>query len=166
MYPASVADVVKKHAQGDHSTLQQYSPDPDAAVPYYRMGVRELNIRYVGSRIFGDKVPMTELHAEHMHFVGSDSSNFGLTSGGEFSEPMADLKKYQVEAPKYRKEYIDRARLEVASQWEKSEWETMVNQNYKPPTYSVMTRNCQHYFAAVLQQAQKYETREKPLVLP
>ena len=26
MYPASVADVVKKHAQGDHSTLQQYSP--------------------------------------------------------------------------------------------------------------------------------------------
>ena len=38
MYPASVADVVKRHAQGDHSTLQLYSPDPDAAVPYYRMG--------------------------------------------------------------------------------------------------------------------------------
>lgn len=42
MYPASVADVVKRHAQGNHSTLQQYSPDPDAAVPYYRMGVRGL----------------------------------------------------------------------------------------------------------------------------
>ena len=38
MYPDSVADVVKKHAQGDHSTLQQYSPDPDAADLYYRMG--------------------------------------------------------------------------------------------------------------------------------
>ena len=43
MYPASVADVVKKHAQGDHSTLQQYSPDPDAAVPYYRMGLGRSN---------------------------------------------------------------------------------------------------------------------------
>ena len=166
MYPARVADVVKKHAQGDHSTLQQYSPDPDAAVPYYRMGVRELGIPYIGKSLYGKRPLKMDLHYDHMHFVGSEGSNFGLTGSGEFSESAEDLKKYQVEAPKYRKEYIDRARLEVASQWEKSEWETMVNQNYKPPTYSVMTRNCQHYFAAVLQQAQKYETREKPLVLP
>ena len=165
MYPASVADIVIKHAHGDHSALEPYSEDPEATVPYYRMGVRELN--FLGSdSLYGKRILATDLHFEHMHFVGSDSSNFGLTSSGEFSEPMADLKKYQVEAPKYRKEYIDRARLEVASQWEKSEWETMLNQNYKPPTYSVITRNCQHYFAAVLQQAQKYETREKPLVLP
>ena len=166
MYPASIADVVKKHAQGDHSTLQQYSPDPDAAVPYYRMGVRELEIPYIGRFKYGKRPLAMDLHYDHMHFVGNEGSNFGLTGSGEFSESVEGLKKYQVEAPKYRKEYIDRARLEVASQWEKSEWETMLNQNYKPPTYSVMTRNCQHYFAEVLQQAQKYETREKPLVLP
>ena len=65
MYPASVADVVKKHAQGDHSTLQQYSPDPDAAVPYYRMGVRELGFpgdtgkKYMGGKFHSSTCMLT-----------------------------------------------------------------------------------------------------------
>lgn len=167
MYPASVADVVKKHAQGDHSTLQQYSPDPDAAVPYYRMGVRELGLPdNIGKKIYGEKVPFFNLHTDHMHFVGNEGSNFGLTGSGEFSESAEGLKKYQVEAPKYRKEYIDRARLDVAQEREKNKWDTALNPNFIPPVYDAVVHNCQHYFAEVLQQAQKYETKEKPLVLP
>lgn len=166
MYPASVADVVKKHAQGDHSTLQQYSPDPDAAVPYYRMGVRELGIPYIGKSLYGKRPLKMDLHYDHMHFVGNEGSNFGLTGSGEFSESVEDLNKYQVEAPKYRKEYIDRARLDVAQEREKNKWDTALNQNFIPPAYNAVVHNCQHYFAQVLQQAQKYETREKPLVLP
>ena len=167
MYPASIADVVKRHAQGDHSTLQQYSPDPDTAVPYYRMGVRELGLPGgTGEEIYGRKVPLFNLHLDHMHFVGSEGSNFGLTGSGEFSESVEDLKKYQVEAPKYRKEYIDKARLDVAQEREKNKWDTALNQNFELPPYNAVVHNCQHYFAEVLQQAQKYETREKPLVLP
>ena len=167
MYPASIADVVKRHAQGDHSTLQQYSPDPDTAVPYYRMGVRELGLPGgTGEEIYGRKVPLFNLHLDHMHFVGNEGSNFGLTGSGEFSESVEDLKKYQVEAPKYRKEYIDKARLDVAQEREKNKWDTALNQNFELPPYNAVVHNCQHYFAEVLQQAQKYETREKPLVLP
>ena len=40
------------------------------------------------------------------------------------------------------------------------------NHNFELPTYNAVVHNCQHYFAEVLQQAQKYETKEKPLVLP
>lgn len=167
MYPASIADVVKKHAQGDHSTLQPYSPDPDAAVPYYRMGVRELGLPDdIGKKMYGRKVMLFNLHYDHMHFVGNEGSNFGLTGSGEFSESVEDLKRYQVEAPKYRKEYIDKARLDVAHEREKNQMDTALNQNFVPPTYNAVVHNCQHYFAEVLQQAQKYETREKPLVLP
>lgn len=121
MYPDSVADVVKRHAHGDHSTLQPYSSDPDAAVPYYRMGVRELELAK-NSNWYGKRVPGTDLHFEHMHFVGSDASNFGLTLRGVFSEPESDLMNYQVEVPKYRKEYIDRARFEVDRKWEEKKY--------------------------------------------
>ena len=99
MYPASVADVVKKHAQGDHSTLQPYSPDPDAAVPYYRMGVRELGIPYIGKSLYGKRPLKMDLHYDHMHFVGNEGSNFGLTDSGEFSEPVEGLKKIRSKAP-------------------------------------------------------------------
>ena len=160
MYPASIADVVKKHAPGDHSTLQPYSPDPDAAVPYYRMGVRELGLPDdIGKKLYGRKVMLFNLHYDHMHFVGNEGSNFGLTGSGEFSESVEDLKRYQVEAPKYRKEYIDKARLDVAHEREKNQMDTALNQNFVPPTYNAVVHNCQHYFAEVLQQAQKYETR-------
>ena len=167
MYPASVADVVKTHAQGDHSTLQPYSPDPDAAVPYYRMGVRELGLPDdIGKKMYGRKVMLFNLHYDHMHFVGNEGSNFGLTGSGEFSESVEDLKRYQVEAPKYRKEYIDKARLDVAQEWKKNQEDTALNQNFELPPYNAVVHNCQHYFAEVLKHAQKYATREKPLVLP
>ena len=165
MYPASVADVVKKHAQGDHSTLQPYSSAPDTAVPYYRMGVRELAIPN-GTERYGQRIPMTDLHYDHMHFVGNDGSNFGLTSDGVFSEPLQNLNKYQVESPKYRKEYIDRAKIETDRKWEELQLKAIDTQDYDHRMYNLATHNCQHYFAEVLQQAQKYETREKPLVLP
>ena len=165
MYPASVADVVKKHAQGDHSTLQQYSQDVDAAVPYYRMGVRPLESHAL-SRRYGERTPGTDLHVEHMHFVGSEGSNFGLTLGGVFSESLPDLNNYQVEAPKYRKEYIDRAKTDIDEAWKERKILERFSQEYNPFIYKITTYNCQHYFAEVLQQAQKYETREKPLVLP
>ena len=165
MYPASVADVVKKHAQGDHSTLQRYSPEPDATVPYYRMGVRELGFSG-GSRWYGQRIPTTDLHYEHMHFVGNEGSNFGLTLGGVFSESLPDLNNYQVEAPKYRKEYIDRAKADIDNAWKERKILERFSQEYTPYAYKITTYNCQHYFAEVLQQAQKYETREKPLVLP
>ena len=165
MYPASVADVVKKHAQGDHSTLQPYSSAPDTAVPYYRMGVRELAIPN-GTERYGQRIPMTDLHYDHMHFVGSEGSNFGLTLGGVFSESQPDLNNYQVEAPKYRKEYIDRAKTDIDEAWKERKILERFSQEYNPFIYKITTYNCQHYFAEVLQQAQKYETREKPLVLP
>ena len=165
MYPASVADVVKKHAQSDHSTLQQYSPDPDAAVPCYRMGVRELAIPN-GKERYGQRIPSTDSHYDHMHFVGSEGSNFGLTLGGVFSESLPDLNNYQVEAPKYRKEYIDRAKVDIDNAWKERKILERFSLEYNHFIYKITTYNCQHYFAEVLQQAQKYETREKPLVLP
>ena len=120
----------------------------------------------IGKKLYGKKVMLFNLRYDHMHFVGSEGSNFGLTDTGEFSESQEDLKKYQVEAPKYRKEYIDRARLDVAQERKKNKWDTALNQNFELPPYNAVVHNCQHYFAEVLQQAQKYETREKPLVLP
>ena len=166
MYPASVADVVKKHVQGDHSTLQPYSADPNAVVPYYRMGVRELGLSSFGKSNYGKRVLEMDLHYDHMHFVGSEGSNFGLTLGGVFSESLPDLNNYQVEAPKYRKEYIDRAKADIDNAWKERKILERFSQEYTPFVYKITAYNCQHYFAEVLQQAQKYETREKPLVLP
>ena len=143
MYPASVADVVKRHAQGNHSTLQQYSPDPDAAVPYYRMGVRGLGSPGgTGEKIYGRKVPLFNLHADHMHFVGNEGSNFGLTLGGVFSESLPDLNNYQVEAPKYRKEYIDRAKADIESAWKERKILERFSQEYNPFIYKITTYNC------------------------
>ena len=164
-YPDSVADVVKRHASSDHSTLQPFSQHPDAAVPYYQMGVRKLG--FLGSQyLYGDKIPLSDLHFDHMHFLGNDGSNFGLTSTGVFSEPMQSLNKYQVEPPKYRKEYIDRAKIEIDHKWEELQFKAIDTKDYDHRMYNLVAHNCQHYFAEVLQQAQKYATKEKPLVLP
>ena len=114
--------------------MQQYSPDPDAAVPYYRMGVRELGLPGgTGEEIYGRKVPLFNLHFDHMHFVGNEGSNFGLTDSGEFSESVEGLKKYQVEAPKYRKEYIDKARLDVAQEWKKKSGRYRTQSKFRAP---------------------------------
>ncbi|WP_143142608.1 hypothetical protein [Desulfovibrio desulfuricans] len=163
MYAESVADVVKKHAQKDHSALKPYTAEPDAAVAYYRMGVRPLDWAplqdgYSKNTFFG-----VGPHIDHMHFVGSDGSNFGLTWGGTFSESTENLNAYQVETPKYRKEYIDRARAEMEKEYAPIEiFYTWQERN----PYNLLSNNCQHYFARVLQKAKQYETKAKPLVLP
>jgi len=163
MYAESVADVVKKHAQKDHSALKPYTAEPDAAVAYYRMGVRPLDWAPLqdgyGKNTFFGVGP----HIDHMHFVGSDGSNFGLTWGGTFSESTENLNAYQVETPKYRKEYIDRARAEMEKEYAPIEiFHTWQERN----PYNLLSNNCQHYFARVLQKAKQYETKAKPLVLP
>ena len=101
-----------------------------------------------------------------MHFLGNDGSNFGLTSDGVFSEPLQNLNKYQVETPKYRKEDIDRAKRERDRKWEELQLKALDTQDYDHRMYNLATHNCQHYFAEVLQKAQEYATKEKPLVLP
>jgi hypothetical protein len=166
MYPASVADVVKRHAQGDHSTLQQYSPDPNAAVPYYRMEVRALEIPFIGKIKYGKRPLAMDLHYEHMHFVGSEGSNFGLTLGGVFSESLPDLNNYQVEPPKYRKEYIDRAKADIDNAWKEQKILERFSLEYTPFIYKITTYNCQHYFAEVLQQAQNTRPEKNRLCCP
>lgn len=162
MYAESVADVVKRHSEKDHSDLKPYTAEPNAAVLYYRMGVRPLDSTLV-KNLYGTPVPGKDQHWDHMHFVGSDGSNFGLTKDGTFSEDVKKLETYQVETPKYRKEYIDRARAEIDK--EDGPIETFHIQQKRDP-YNVFIRNCQRYFARVLQKAKQYETKAKPLVLP
>lgn len=162
MYAESVADVVKRHSQKDHSDLKPYTAEPNATVPYYRMGVRPLDSTLV-KNLYGTPVPGKDQHWDHMHFVGSDGSNFGLSKDGTFSEDVKKLDTYQVETPKHRKEYIGRARAEIDE--EHGSIEIFHTQQVKIP-YNVFIRNCQHYFARVLQKAKQYETKAKPLVLP
>ena len=163
MYAESVADVVKRHSEKDHSDLKPYTAETNAAVPYYRMGVRPIDWAVLhddyGKRSFIGFGP----HWDHMHFVGSDGSNFGLTKDGTFSEDVKKLETYQVETPKYRKKYIDRARAEIDK--EDGPIETFHIQQKRDP-YNLFFKNCQHYFARVLQKAKQYETKAKPLVLP
>ena len=85
---------------------------------------------------------MTDLHYDHMHFVGSEGSNFGLTLGGVFSESQPDLNNYQVEAPKYRKEYIDRAKADIESAWKERKILERFSQEYNPFIYKITTYNC------------------------
>ena len=163
MYAESVADVVKRHSEKDHSDLKPYTAEANAAVPYYRMGVRPIDWAVLhddyGKRSFIGFGP----HWDHMHFVGSDGSNFGFTWGGTFSEDVKKLETYQVETPKYRKEYIDRARAEIDE--EHGPIEIFHTQQDRSLRYLINV-NCQSYFAKVLQKAKQYETKAKPLVLP
>ena len=162
MYAESVADVVKRHSKKDHSELKPYTAEPNATVPYYRMGVRPIDGKYV-QRLYGDPACGFGPHWDHMHFVGSDGSNFGFTWGGTFSEEKEKLDAYQVETPKYRKEYIDRARAEIDE--EHGSIEIFHTQQERILRYLINV-NCQSYFAKVLQKAKQYETKAKPLVLP
>ena len=162
MYAESVADVVKRHSKKDHSELKPYTAESNAAVPYYRMGVRPLDSTLV-KNLYGTPVPGKDPHWDHMHFVGSDGSNFGFTWGGTFSEEKEKLDAYQVETPKYRKEYIDRARAEIDE--EHGSIEIFHTQQERSLRYLIDV-NCQSYFAKVLQKAKQYETKAKPLVLP
>lgn len=162
MYAESVADVVKRHSQKDHSDLKPYTAEPGATVPYYRMGVRPLDWAVLQSS-YGKRFLKKGPHVDHMHFVGSDGSNFGFTWEGTFSEDVEKLETYQVETPKYRKEYIDRARAEIDE--EHGPIEIFHTQQDRSLRYLIDV-NCQSYFAKVLQKAKQYETKAKPLVLP
>ena len=109
MYAESVSDVVARHAAKTHD-LKPFTLHLEAEVPYYQMGVRPLD--FPGMRgLYGKNIPNSQQHCEHMQFVGSDGSNFGLSKGeGLLVEDMKTLFTYEVEAPRYRKEYVDRAR--------------------------------------------------------
>ena len=167
IYRQSVADVVARHSRGDHSTLRPYTPEPDAKVPFYRMGVRPLNAPFLEG-FYSKRGPIPGQHIDHMHFVGSDGSNFGLTdSERPLVEKPEKLKRYQVESPKYRQEYIDRARDELEAEWQTKKAEAHQSSfGTALRRYSLPSYNCQHYFAEIIKRAQSYETREKPLVLP
>lgn len=162
MYAESVADVVKRHSQKDHSALKPYTAESDAKVPYYRMGVRPLDGEFWKDK-YGNKAFGIGPHWDHMHFVGSDGSNFGFTLSGTLSESAGKLDAYEVETPKYRKEYIDLARAEIDK--ENSPIEIFHTQQERY-LYDLVNVNCQSYFARVLQKAKQYETKAKPLVLP
>lgn len=119
LYPDSIHDVVARHSRGDHSDLQPYTPEPHAAVAFCQMGVRPLDLIGMGWG-YGKKYAKFEQHMEHMQFVGNDGkSNFGLTNSVNLLvESPEQLKRYQVESAKYRREYIDRARDELEAQWQ------------------------------------------------
>jgi len=166
MYAESVSDVAARHAAKTHD-LKPFTLHLEAEVPYYQMGVRPLDLGVgLGEKIYGKKVwGVNRQHLEHMQFVGSDGSNFGLSKGeGLLVEDMKTLFTYEVEAPRYRKEYVDRARQALDAEWEKEKGEAY-QAEFTPLRYDIFFKNCQHYFAAIMQKAQEYETIDKPLVL-
>lgn len=167
MYAKSVSDVVARHAAKTHD-LKPFRLNPEAEVPYYQMGVRPLDLGDWGKKEYGNEIYWnSQQHFEHMQFVGSDGSNFGLSKGeGLLVEDMKTLFTYEVEAPKYRKEYIDRAKQDLDDKWDRQLTEAYQDMDFEIQRYDARKYNCQHYFAEILQKAQRYETADKPLVLP
>ena len=167
MYAESVSDVVVRHAAKTHD-LKPFTLHLEAEVPYYQMGVRPLDLWLWGKKKYGKEIKWNkQQHYEHMQFVGSDGSNFGLSYGeGLLVEDMKTLFTYEVEAPKYRKEYIDRAKQDLDDKWDRQLTEAYQDMDFEIQRYDARKYNCQHYFAEILQKAQRYETADKPLVLP
>ena len=167
MYAESVSDVVARHAAKMHD-LKPFTLHLEAEVPYYQMGVRPLDLGDWGKKEYGNEIYWnSQQHFEHMQFVGSDGSNFGLSKGeGLLVEDMKTLFTYEVEAPKYRKEYIDRAKQDLDDKWDRQLTEAYQDMDFEIQRYDARKYNCQHYFAEILQKAQRYETADKPLVLP
>lgn len=167
MYAESVSDVVARHAAKTHD-LKPFTLHLEAEVPYYQMGVRPLDLWLWGKKKYGKEIKWNkQQHYEHMQFVGSDGSNFGLSYGeGLLVEDMKTLFTYEVEAPKYRKEYIDRAKQDLDDKWDRQLTEAYQDMDFEIQRYDARKYNCQHYFAEILQKAQRYETADKPLVLP
>ena len=167
MYAESVSDVVARHAAKTHDQ-KPFTLHLEAEVPYYQMGVRPLDLWLWGKKKYGKEIKWNkQQHYEHMQFVGSDGSNFGLSYGeGLLVEDMKTLFTYEVEAPKYRKEYIDRAKQDLDDKWDRQLTEAYQDMDFEIQRYDARKYNCQHYFAEILQKAQRYETADKPLVLP
>lgn len=164
IYRQSVADVVARHSRGDHSDLRPYKAEPNAAVPYYRIGTRALDLN-MGS--FGQWIQTWSLYRagqdmEHMQFLGNDGkSNFGLMADGLVREDSSQLRNsYHVMEPKYNQELIDRARAELDAEWEKA------HPGDPASRYHTRSNNCQDYIQHVLDCAKRHETPDNPLILP
>lgn len=151
-------------AGGDHSDLRPYRAEPSAAVPYYRIGTRalDLNMGSLGQRIQKINVPTRDQDMEHMQFLGNDGkSNFGLMDDGFVRKDSSQLRNsYHVMEPKYNQELIDRARAELNAEWEKA------HPGDAASRYHIFSNNCQDYIQHVLDRAKRYETPDNPLVLP
>ena len=156
--------MVARPSRGDHSDLRPYKAEPNAAVPYYRIGTRALDLN-MGS--FGQWIQTWSLYRagqdmEHMQFLGNDGkSNFGLMADGLVREDSSQLRNsYHVMEPKYNQELIDRARAELDAEWEKA--------HPGDPAWRYHTRsnNCQDYIQHVLDCAKRHETPDNPLILP
>ena len=164
LYPDSIHDVVARHSRGDHSDLRPYKAEPSAAVLYYRIGTRalDLNMGSFGQRIQKINVPTREQDMEHMQFLGNDGkSNFGLMDDGFVRKDSSQLQNsYHVMEPKYNQGLIDRARAELNAEWEKA------HPGDAASRYHIFSNNCQDYIQHVLDRAKRYETPDNPLVLP
>ena len=164
LYPDSIHDVVARHSRGDHSDLRPYKAEPSAAVPYYRIGTRalDLNMGSLGQRIQKINVPTRDQDMEHMQFLGNDGkSNFGLMDDGFVRKDSSQLRNsYHVMEPKYNQELIDRARAELDAEWEKA------HPGDPASRYHTRSNNCQDYIQHVLDRAKRHETPDNPLILP
>ena len=162
MYAESVSDVVERHAAKTHD-LKPFALHFEAEVPYYQMGVRPLD--FPGMRgLYGNKIPLkNQQHFDHMQFVGSDGSNFGLSKGeGLLVEDMKTLFTYEVEAPRYRKEYIDRARQALDAEWDRQLTGAYQDMDFEIQRYDARKYNCQHYSLKFC----KKHNDTKPLISP
>ena len=160
--PFDARYIRRDHVQNEHRDLLPYAPEPDAPVPYYRIGVRPLEH---GGSGYAKKVLGMDLHMEHMHLLGSDGSNFGMSKDGTgmdgiFSESREALLGYEVEPRKYRKEYIDRARAQVEARWRESRIEAEGTGYYGRTRYRLFRHNCQHYVAEILQLADELARKD------
>lgn len=166
---------LRAHVRNRHAGIVQYLPEPEAGIPYYRIGVRPLDTFSLKSITVGDSLSndalRPDLSLEHMQFLGNDgSSNFGLSKDGTgqdgvFSESRDAMRRYLVEPRKFRKEYIDRARREVEEEWlaEKA----AARQEGRPISrYHLLEYNCQRYVAQILLRAEILARRDGiPLVI-
>lgn len=164
LYPDSIHDVVARHSRGDHSDLRPYKAEPNAAVPYYRIGTRalDLHVEPIQRGIQTWSIHRAGQDLEHMQFLGNDGkSNFGLMDDGFVRKDSSQLRNsYQVMEPKYNQGLIDRARAELNAEWEKA------HPGDAASRYHIFSNNCQDYIQHVLDRAKRYETPDNPLVLP
>ena len=157
LYPA-------RHSRGDHSDLRPYKAEPNAAVPYYRIGTRaqDLHVEPIQRGIQTWSIHRAGQDLEHMQFLGNDGkSNFGLMDDGFVRKDSSQLRNsYHVMEPKYNQGLIDRARAELNAEWEKA------HPGDAASRYHIFSNNCQDYIQHVLDRAKRYETPDNPLVLP
>ncbi|MBE6441214.1 MAG: hypothetical protein E7022_02625 [Desulfovibrio desulfuricans] len=158
--PFDAQRFLQDHHDNNHKNLVPYEPEPDAPVPYYRVGVRPLEIGGLGNVLYRWTVPFSgNTHGEHMHLLGSDGSNFGMSKDGTgvdgiFSESRDDLYHFQVEPMKFRKDYVDKAKAQVDANWQREKAHA-AQRGEKISRYHFSEYNCQQYVLEVLISADK-----------